>query len=119
MTLTTVTALQICFGLKNMNELTLLSYFISSLPLFMMNRSCASPSTNLSLSAVTVCNKGFVETEEEQLSKQDDCIALHWSGAGYTAAGRRNDWIDRIDRHGWLQIIVIVLLPCWATKKYL
>jgi len=87
-----------------------------------MNRSCASPSANLSLSAVTVCNKGFVETEQEQLSKQDDCIALqwsHWSGADYTAAGRRNDWIDRIDRHGWLQIIVIVLLPCWATKKYL
>lgn len=110
MTLTTVTAPQICFGLKKVNELTLLSYlFYQQSPpvhdeswiLRVRHRRQLISVSRLSLSVIKDL---FVETEEEQLSKQDDCFALHWSirCRFYTAAGRRNDWIDWSDRQTWM-----------------
>jgi hypothetical protein len=71
----------------------------------MMNRSCASPSNNLSISAVTVCNKGSVETdEEEQLSKQG---WLHRIGLGQVQITRQREGeiigpIGSTDMDGWM-----------------
>lgn len=70
-----------------------------------MNRSCASPSDNLSISAVTVCNKGSVETdEEEQLSKQG---WLHRIGLGQVQITRQREGeiigpIGSTDMDGWM-----------------
>jgi hypothetical protein len=71
----------------------------------MMNRSCASPSNNLSISAVTVCNKGSVETdEEEQVSKQG---WLHRIGLGQVQITRQREGeiigpIGSTDMDGWM-----------------